>query len=360
MRQKLTKEHLKKVKIFGSTTAAPFSFAQWLERPFPSFTSFYRRKKIKNRQNLRFFRLNEQQMQNALEERLKRGVRPQPQGKIPKQGRLKRRKQISKQQALQRLALEQEFPIIFRKCQEGDEELMDALGKQTVWFCEHILLLAENGNQAAFGYLAELAIKATRGIEKDYHEKPVVVPTHITSLEYAWPLMTSPATTLSSRPPKWKKLKLGTALGIKLDENRKLRLNTPSGRLAWKLYTYVANLRQAAKQKFKSKTAISSQGQRTIEQEAACLKFMNADSTVIESWWKVAESALIHSFHPTDNKEVVDQSHAVFAGIVRSEKDLATVKRHRSRILERLREQFYSIAKFPRHKGKKPPVSPKG
>ena len=66
--------------------------------------------------------------------------------------------------------------------------MLTALGDETVRRCEHLFILAETGNRLAAKFLAEIAIKATKGLEHvtaNYYEDLQGVA----AIEYAWPVI---------------------------------------------------------------------------------------------------------------------------------------------------------------------------
>jgi hypothetical protein len=226
--------------------------------------------------------------------------------------------------------------------------MMMALGNQVIRHCEHLFLLAEEGNPVAAKYLAELAIKATKGTER-------IIGNHyeamrsLAAIEYAWPMMASPVTSLSSPSPDWEKLGLGVALneGL-LNKNRRVNLDNPTGRLAWRLLNYVANLKYYYKA-LESTESKPRGGKLSIGQQVAALPGLTKDSLVISKWWEVAQQCLVASYPLSTDETKIDEKNAVFDGIV-SAKDQRTPERHRNRIMERLSGEFDSIAGYERVK----------
>ena len=315
----------------------PLTFDQWLKQPFMSYhTSFQTTWKSTGKfdRTTRFYQLNEKEMQEFA---------PGQKKKIGSKMRRKKSSRTDGSKILKRFQSDRVFPEMFRLCQQGDVEMVTALGNQSVRYCEHIFLLAEEGNPLAAKYLAEMAVKATKGLEQ-------VAANHyetlrgVAAIEYAWPMMTSPVKTLSSAPLDWAQLGLGTELNLDLNDRRRFELNTPVGKLAWKLVNYIANLKY-----YHTALGVQDEGVRgnglSIEQQAAALPTLSKDSLVVSKWWMVAEHCLVESYPSPNDKNIIDEKNAVFDGIA-PEKDQRTPYRHRSRIIERLSGAFDSIAGF--------------
>lgn len=322
--------------------AFPMTFDRWLKQPFMCYYTTLQAAGGKFDKTTRFFKLNENEMQEF--------TTSTPKGKATRKTGRKTSRRSDRDALIEKYKSDDLFTEAFRRCQARDAEMTAVLGNQMVRHCEHLFLLAEAGNSVAAKYLAELAVKATKGLER-------VVGNHydelqsVAAIEYAWPLMISPVKTLSSAPPDWVKLGLGAALNEDLlNENkmRRLDLATPSGRLAWKLVNYIANLKY-----YHAAVRGQDDGARTnsysLEQQAAALPKLTKDSLVVSKWLAVAERCLIESYPSPQDKNIFDEKNAVFEGIA-PEQDQRTPDRHRNRIVERLSGSFDSIAGFKRVK----------
>ncbi len=318
----------------------PLTFDRWLKRPFISYLTSLQAARGQSEKNTKFFQLNVKEMQAFAS-----GPKKNPVNKM----RQKSTGQSFRKKTLERFQSDEMFPDAFQLCQMGDHEMLAAIGNHTVRYCEHLFLLAEEGNPLAAKFLAELAIKSTKGIErvaKGHYENL----RGLAAIEYAWPVMTSPVKILCSTPPEWDKLGLGKALNLNLDKGRRLELNTPVGKLAWSLLNYVANLQRYCTA-IKVANVKKDDGNDSIAWLAANLPDLTNDSLVIGKWWAVAERCLIKSYPLPKDKTKLDQNNPVFAGMV-SDSDRRTPDRHRSRIIERLSGAFDSIAGYRRVKNK--------
>lgn len=75
-------------------------------------------------------------------------------------------KPLSQKKLRAKIQNDGKFSEAFRQRQDGDDATLAALGNQVIEDCESLFLLAEEGNQLAAEYLAELAIKSSKGLER--------------------------------------------------------------------------------------------------------------------------------------------------------------------------------------------------
>lgn len=315
----------------------PMSFATWLKRPFMSHYTSLQSRGGKIDRSTRLFQLSEKETQELASNVKKKFIGKKFRTVTSRSDR---------KDLLKKLQDDITFPEVFRRCQDGDDAMLAALGNQVVRHCEHIFLLAEGGNPVAAKYLAELAIKSTKGLER-------VVANHyedlrgLAGIEYAWPVMMSPVKSLSSAPPEWTNLGLGKALNMDLNKRRRVKLNTPAGRLAWQLLNYIANLRYYCAS-LRQPGDKKPNGIPPFEYPAAGLPELTKDSKSIDEWWKVAERCLREYFRScTDAKSKAEQEK-VLCGIVTAAADRGVRYRFEARIIGRVCEEFHSVAGFQR------------
>ena len=252
------------------------------------------------------------------------------------------------------------FPEAFLLCKAGDVEMLDLLANLSLKYCAHIAFLAAAGNQPAAHHLARLAILATTQLGQLTEKQPNTFKP-IAFKELAWPIMKSSHPYLGTPVPNWDELGLGKGYPFKLDPSRRFRLHTPVGKLAWKLWNYVFDLKSSAESflewkkieldPFKQK--ISRKKPLTIPESAVALPTFTGKSEDIDKWWALAELCLVSAFHSYSNPHILNENAPIFANLVAAVGHQRTASTRRARILHKLKEEFYSFAGFTNQKRKK-------
>ena len=244
------------------------------------------------------------------------------------------------------------FPEVFFLCQ-FDAEMRATLASKTLKYCQHLILLAQDGKMDAIRDLAEIAILATQALNSlNLPESKREALRQVAAGKLSWPVMTSPAPHLESPDVNATDLGIGSSFPINLSKGRRFRIDTPSGKIAWKLWLYVFHLKNDAQAFIDEKNIqlkdlpgpMVGKERLRVAHEAVLLPKFTSDSADVEKWWDVAQRCLIAAFpNPTDEK-ILNENAPLLDTLVTATSHRKTAGKKRSRIINKLRESFYSIA----------------
>lgn len=140
------------------------------------------------------------------------------------------------------------FPVIYEVARRGDANATDLLGHKTLKYVEHLRMLAEQDNEVAAQFLARIAILATRALARVVQNNPSAVKP-VAEREFAWPVLNSPHPHLKEVEPDWDMLGLGAAFPLQISKSARVNLRNPIGQIAWKLWSYIHQVRLASQER---------------------------------------------------------------------------------------------------------------
>jgi hypothetical protein len=249
------------------------------------------------------------------------------------------------------------FPEVFYLCQR-DEEMLNLLGDKTLKYCRHLALLAKEGNQAAAQWLGRVAILSTNSVGGILGDSSKALDPLIEQ-QFAWPMMASPHPFLGERRFRLEDLPLGKAFPFRISRSARFDTQTPSGKIAWKLWFYVFELRVRALEFAQERGITLATTPRTnaevvtIPLAAALLPAFTSDSASVARWWELGKRCLVEAYPSNTDAGELDEAVPALSAIVSAESQKRTARELRGSILNKIEERFYSFAGFRRPKAAK-------
>lgn len=253
------------------------------------------------------------------------------------------------------------FGKIFLLSWHGDKKMVNNLAILARKYCEHMAFLASIGDPTAITHVSQLAMLTTKTIASLTDEKAICSLKEVAKNQLAWPLMVSPHPFLGSRQPDWETLGLGKAFPFKLGTKRRFKLDTEVGRIAWKLWLHIFNLKNKAEAFLKEKhidlanyrREKANATQRSLLDEVVLLPPGIQTRDDVDKWWKAAKRCLIETFPDPQKPDRLNVALPALNDLVTAPSHRKSEEKLRSRILSKLSEQFDSLAGFGGTKRKK-------
>jgi len=241
------------------------------------------------------------------------------------------------------------FPLVWRAARDR-EVILRLLCEKVIKYLQHIAWLAEaKDNPIAAQELARIAFAASRSLHGIVTKHPELLEA-VANEEFNWPMLVSPYPNFCQPEPDWKRLGLGQGFPFKLSAKSRFNVSDKLGRLAWRLWHYVWYLRnhsQSARENLKELTTANYPHARpsfATYLKASELGEFAGESVVVRAWFEVAQTCLIEVCHKPESPTILDETHPVFAGVVKAKSKTRSPGRLRSKIIEEIEEKFYWFA----------------